>query len=564
MQPILSSFFSEGVGLLFSKPALWPPMLSLFLFPVFWFMSRRGMPPEILVKNRDSILMGWGIFCVSLFVFSDLENLIFPGYPEVYEGTGVSISYLLFKGHPLYPAPGSEECYALPYGPVFFAILGFCQWLSGEGNTYAAKLPCSLAPLLALGLLWSIARNRGASLSLAWGVVGLEASLLLAIGRASLWTKSDPLLLLVVSLGLWVVMQRDARWSPVLGLLAGLAAGLKMSALVYFLPILALAFLSGWRFRAFAVCLTVLSATFVLPFILLPGQISFRNYISFLHMVANEGFSFRFFINYTSWVGMFIGLVMVMDRWMGGTLPEARFNGTVYRLSLLLGFVVIAVPASVVGAGATHHIPFFPLVLMACGPFIHPVRATRNWSPSVPWHWLAPGCAILLGTAMVAVKKTWEIAELEWDFSGRTEACLMDLRQLIQQYPGHKILMGTGQADRHDFPATVRHELVFAGHPIGLDMAVVSDYQMGGSAGPRLGPLLEQLNQRDQRPPLWLIPRGADPFQTKNIYGDQLVYSGSFRRDFHTLFILQGQSAHFDLYVAKTTDQALANERFTR
>ena len=563
MLPDRTSIFNRDmVEFIRSYPSIWPVLLALLLIPAMALVSRRSAGNGILTVNRDLILTGWGVACTALFVFSDLANFLYPAFHEDYESVGLSIAYSLFNGGQIYTAPDSGQLYTLPYGPAFYATLGLSHWLLG-GGVFAAKFPCSLAPLLALGLFWSMARSLGASRSMAWVLVGLEASLLLAIRHASFWTKTDPLLLLVITVGAWVALRRDQRWSPVLGICAGLAMGLKLSAGGYFLPIFVLAFMSGWRFRAFAFCLVSLLGVFLLPFALFPYQISFTNYMSFLQLVAQEGFSMGFGGNYARWVVMFIGLVIVLDRWVGGTVPgnsESRRQGLVYRVALLGGFAVIAVPASVVGAGSNHHIPFIPLVLLACGNLFQPVGALRTWSFPQPLLWRSAACAILLGTGMVAIRNTWWIATLGREQEYSVKAGLTDIRQIIRQYPEYKILMGVG-GESIGLPTRLRHELVLAGHPIGLDPAVVSDYQMGGGVEPRMGPLLEELDQRDKRPLLWLVARGGDPFTARNIYNPSLrVFPESFRRDFLERFLHQGQTPFFDLYFNKSTNQPLTME----
>ena len=542
-----------------SFPAVWPLLLALILVPAFMlYAGRVGFPPQ----SRDRILSIYGMLCIALFVGSDLANFLYPGFHENYESAGVSIAHTLYAGGEVYPAPASAELYALPYGPVFYAVLGASIQLFGE-NIHAAKLPCSLAPLLALALFWSIVRSRGAPRGLAFMLVGLEAALLLAIRHASFWTKTDPLLLLVVTVAAWIALRRDQRWSLALGACAGLAMGLKLSACGYFLPIFIIAYFSGWRPRAFAACFSSLLAVFALPFLLLPQQISFTNYLAFLHLVSQEGFSVAFGMKYFRWILMFAGLVLVFNAWMGPAFPAnatSRLQGLLYGLALFAGFALIAVPASAVGAGSNHHIPFIPLVLMACMNISRARESTNVKTFPLAIVWKASASAILLATGMIAVKHTWWIAKMGLDSAAPAQAHITDLKQIIQKYHGHKILMGGGNAPE-SMHTKLRHELVLAGHPIGLDAAVVSDYQMGGGAKPEMDRLMEQIKARDQRPPLWLVARGSDPFTAGNSYEpERMVYPEDFRQEFRASYLLQEQTPYFDLYLAPVPGRTATSE----
>jgi hypothetical protein len=111
--------------------------------------------------------------------------------------------------------------------------------------------------------------------------------------------------------------------------------------------------------------------------------------------------------------------------------------------------------------------------------------------------------------------------------------------------------MGTSRGDENKLAARFRYQLVFAGHPIGLDAAVVSDYQFGGMADPDLPRLLEEIRRRDPRPILWLLPRGGAPFTSTNWYDAGLaIYPERFRRDFSDRFERRERTEFFDIYFA--------------
>jgi hypothetical protein len=221
-----------------------------------------------------------------------------------------------------------------------------------------------------------------------------------------------------------------------------------------------------------------------------------------------------------------------------------------YRAALAFGIALVSVPASAIGAGQGHFLPFIPLVLLSFKDvWMH--DADPKWRLSPRLIWRTPVYAILAACALVSMQTAFRIVQKRLELDKLATACNAQLREIIARHRTSTILMGTaGDADQ--FPAIFRYELVFAGNPIALDAAVVSDYQAGGVSEPNMPRLLAEIGSRDARPICWLLPRGGAPFSGSNFYdGIRPIYSEKFRRDFADRFELRESTTLFDLYFAK-------------
>ena len=539
----------SAVTFLHRSPSLWPVAFCLLFFPILLAVSRSRSLRTRFAKAESRILLIWGIGVAGILAFCALAYLGSPAFFDFFESTGVSVAYTAFHGGVAYPETSSAERYCLPYGPALYLVLGASQWVFGA-STFSSKLPCCVAAVLAIALFWRILRSRGLSAVEASTLAGLNAACMLGLRQVVFWTRSDPLISLAVTAGIWAAFRRTRLGPVVLGACIGLGLSLKITAGIYFLPVVVIAFYTGWSWRDFAICGAVLLSFVVLPFALFPTQFPWRNYMAFFRTVGHEGFAQVPAAGFFRWGAMLAGLLFVADHFIlqHATL-ESRRQRWAYRGALAAGFAIVAVPACAVGAGQHHLLPFIPLVLLAFGD-LFANREIHPWRYSAHPFWRAAAYAIFFGSTLVAIQTARQIVKVRAEIDGQSRLCEADLRQILTSHTQWTILMGTGLGYESDVSVRLRHLVVFAGNPIGLDAAVVSDYQFGGIAAPDLPRLLTEIRRRNPRPVLWLLSRGASPFTSTNWYDSHLqIYPEHFRRDFSELFQLRESTRFFDLYL---------------
>ena len=541
-------WLQSAAAFLHRYPSLWPAAFCLLFFPTLLAVSRSARLSALLARIEPRVLRLWGLAGIGIFVFCDLAYLTSPAFFDFFEGTGVSVAYTVFQGGVAFPDISSVERYCLPYGPILYLVLGSSQWLLGA-STFSSKLPSCLAAVLAIGLFWRILRRRGLSPTAACVLTGLNATILLGFREVAFWTKSDALISLVVTVGIWAALRRSRLASALLGACIGLGIGLKITAGVYFLPVLAIACHTGWNRRDFVICGSVLLASVLFPFVLFPGQFPWLNYLAFFRTVTHEGFQMASAFGFLRWVAMLTGLIAVSDLFIRQSMtPQSRRRRWACRAALACGFALVAIPACAVGSGPHHLMPFVPLALLSFGDLLAR-DDNHEWRYSGKPLRRTVVYAIFSGCLLVAMQTAFRIVQTRIQIDGQARACEADLRQILTRHPQSTILMGTSSGDEAQFAARFRYQLVFAGNPIGLDAAVVSDYQFGGLAEPDLPRLLKEIHQRDPRPILWLLPRGGSPFTSTNWYGGHLpIYSDGFRRDFSERFQSRERTAFFDIY----------------
>ena len=531
------------------NPSLWPVALFFLLFlPALVAVSRSASLSAWLYRVEPRLLWLWSLGGIGIFAFCDLAYLTCPAFFDFFEPCGASVAYTVFHGGVAFPDLADAERYSLPYGPIFYLVLGFSQWSLGAG-TFSSKLPGCLMAGLAIGLFWWILRRRRLPPLAACALTALLATCLLAFRIIVFWTKSDGLILLVVIIGIWAAFRRSWLGPTLLGACIGLGIGCKFTAAAYFLPILVIAFCTGWKWRDFVICGGTAIACVLLPFVLLPGQFPWRPYLTFLGAVRHGEYGLFPAFNYLRWVLMLPGLILVSDHFICRSVtPQSRRRRLIYGAALTCGFALVALPSCAVGSGSHHLLPFVPLVFLAFGNLFDR-KESLEWRYSQKPLWRAATYAILTGCVLVAIQTASRLLHQRKEIGGQATACETDLRQILTRHSQSTLLMGTSFGDEAGIPVLFRAELVFAGHPIGLDASAVSDYQSAGVADPDLPRFTEEIHRRNPRPILWLLPRGGAPFTSTNRYdGVLLIYPEKFRRDFSDRFALRETTAFFDLY----------------
>ena len=493
-------------------PALWPPLLFPCLLPVIAVLSRSRGVRDFVFRYRSRVFMWGGIACLVLFATVGIIYLFSTAFWDFYESREAALATLLLRGGVVYPDMAAPERYAAPYGPVLYLCLAVSQFLFNP-SVFATKLPGVCAAFLAVGIFWEIVRRQCGSARAAWSLAGLEAVLLLALRQQVFWAKADPLLLLLVTVGLGAALGRARHWVWWFGLCLGLAANLKLHAPLYFLPSLVVAHRSGWRWREFLRAGAVGVGVGLLPFVLAPQQFPLSGYLGFLQATAHEGIGFDQMFGFWRWVFLLAGLIFLSDRLVRHTrlaTPGERSLRWSFRAALGVAVLLAAVPGCAVGAGQAHLIPLIPACLLTAGD-----RLTRgigaSWKHSPNIFWRTAVYSSLLACGLVAVQTVVRMAGFHTKTEAHARVCRDDLRQILARFPRHTVLTATG-GDGDAFAAGFRHEAVFAGQPIGLDVAAMTDYQQAGLPEPDLPHFEAEMRAGLGHPLLWLLPRDGVPY----------------------------------------------------
>jgi hypothetical protein len=363
--------------------------------------------------------------------------------------------------------------------------------------------------------------------------------------------RGDVLMTLTVALGLFAVLSTSRLQSVLLLALAtGLCFGVKITGVLYFLPLFVLLYRRhGMRASA----LTALGAGLVgfLPFAL--PHVSLTDYLLWLHEASLHPFRAVELLSNLRTAATILLPVFLLLWWF---YQSDRRNCLIYlreqklflpALAGSLGLVTLL--ASKFGSGNHHLLPFYPVIgYFCCDIYSRIDRVTADRAVSygsiaraVCWLWLASTIATRIPVEFLATEgklvTRWSLAA----------AVTQDLKDIMHSHPGDRVEMGYSQS----YPLTFyRPTLVFAGNPLTLDAPALDDMQLSGLAIPQ-GTIDYVMSCQTQ---IWLIPKGEAPFVLPNIYSDARIFptrnlfDDHFRQAFLQRYQIAGSSDYFDLW----------------
>ena len=254
-------------------------------FPLLYKLLNIGL----LILTSFFIVILFGFF---FLVFTYATHLYLTEHTDGYVA---AVSWVVQQGNPLYHSLEAPERYSTIYGPSLFLIVGIFMKLFGH-NLIAAKLPIVLSLILSLILLfWLLQIKIGFPFSVI-GTAGASLAIL-AFGSTLLnvafQVRSDSLILFCVILSLWGVVTQKRNLACLLCALGfGVAVNLKVTSILYFLPVYAL-LLSQYALNLTVVSLLLGCLVVLLPFAL--PQISLTNYLLWINLTKNHGLNLQLF-----------------------------------------------------------------------------------------------------------------------------------------------------------------------------------------------------------------------------------------------------------------------------
>lgn len=468
--------------------------------------------------------------------------LSLPAFADDVEPMIASVSWIVHQGHPLYHGLDSPERYSALYGPIVYLSNGLFLDALGP-SVFSAKLGGGVAALLSAVFLFLVLA-RTVSRRLAFYYCAFAALLYFVCGPFSYVSRPDPLVLASVSFGLLSTL-RARRVLAVLGVAVALAlsANLKLHTVLFFLPVLVLL---AQRFGPGAAVLTsLLSAVLVLLPFALSSRISLVNYVLWLREATRHGLDLGRLPGTLRFAAFFFLPAVVLavpPRTVGRVLREQR----AYIGSLVVATLLLAVFATKPGASMTHLMPVVPLVLYLSALLLREhQRARPGWEAL-----LEPA---RLGTLLACFAATFFVGSVvEYKFVQRIHVrsesageVLRDLAWIQRTHPDDTIAMACGGEGVDYEIVFCRPSLVFAGHPLLVD--VISVMESHRSGRPLPPETYEALTSG--RVTLWLVPKGKTPFDKRNWYPPhEPVFPEDFIQLVKERYHLVGQSEFFDLW----------------
>ena len=465
--------------------------------------------------------------------------LFSPTYIDHIEASVASTTHYFLRGIPVYPRLDAYTFHGLLYGPLLPALNSLGYLVSDD--VLASKLVGWAAAWLAV-LVMAITTPR-AERNRAWAIsLAAAAGVLASFGSILTADRADSLLLLFAASALWGVVRLSPFASVVLaGLLAGLAADLKLHGPAYIAPALGLwaaryfgALPQRTRVTVILAASAVMAAGVIFPF--LPGNVSAAEYFGYLRLAGKHGLiPILFVANCIFLLCFWVPALFVLREMRTEDSHAPPRDLILFAALLFVAEIAVNVVASKPGAGTHHLLPFvafhvfFLQQLLSKGS--ERVRAAAVTGIAV----------VLVGTALCTALALRSILKFDLQWSAQ-QAQLEELRRDVHDYP-HGML---GIAGRQSYALTLLRPWLTRQGTLQTDYGAWMDWNLSGVSD---APLAEALGRC--RIPYLFVPTGGEPFSMDNTYGTGPAFSEAVRAGFAQSYTLVQPGQYYDVYGCK-------------
>ncbi|MBF0354211.1 MAG: glycosyltransferase family 39 protein [Alphaproteobacteria bacterium] len=452
-------------------------------------------------------------------------------------------SWRVAQGLKAYMPPDASDFLLTLYGPVPY--LWNALWLSlGSGSIAGSKLGGILAAFITLAAFALHAKRRFGPNWIAPAIALLGAGILMA-GPHGIWTRADPITLMLVSLGLLATAELGRAGKPwwaaplALGIAAGLAMNVKAHGFLFLAP-LALGFAArrwplSWPLAGLTAGLAWL-APFLLPAFPLDLYLG-----GLSQAVGVRGIEPGLLLQSAKrMLPLAAPLLLLPFAW-----KRIDWNERLYALGYGACLLVGLYPASVAGSAWYQLVPFLPLWADLC------LRLCQKLPPARLF--VLPTTLILL--ILIPALLAWPaqrrlhryMAERAW----MAEAAL-EIEGFASAHPEQSLEMGFGRDVAETYRTTfLRPILSFKGNPTSFDGW--SDMEVAFIGHPATQARKERL--ADCKTGLWLIPAGEPPFTMPSVFSGQ-DFLFAYRQVFLENYELREKGRYFDLWACRAVDFA--------
>jgi hypothetical protein len=523
-------------------------VLAFLAFLALWLLLDRWGPVRgkltgfsPVVRRRVAV---WSSLAVlTVFVVIGVWYLNLDGFAGEVEPLVTSLSWLVQHGQPLYHEFEAPQRYSVLYGPSAFLVNGLFLQILGP-SLFSAKLASFLGVMGCLVFLYcSLARSRRNWVALL--ITGLAVLYFWSQGFAVYLVRPDALLLFALGLALYAA----GKGKPLVALVTvavmmGFAINLKVHAVVYFIPVLAI---MGGRFGWLRTLAAAAGSSLVVvaPFAFHP-QISAVNYIEWLRNALNHGLvseTVPATVQFTAYLLLPIAALLFVSPLRSQHLKR---HG-VTLVSLAPAFALTLVLAAKPGAGLVHLLPLVPTTLYLVGLILHEMLDLNPWLPAGPGRVsrqgiLAAVCLTVLLAGSVNIYRAVRLVDWQVD---QAPDLVADVQGIMASYPDISIGMACGGEEKSFRNTWLRPLLVFANNPLLVEPIAVMECHLTGHEMP-----LETYKALEKGVvTMWLVPRNQRPFDKLNWYAPhEPIFSPRFIEHFESLYSLHGHSQYFDLW----------------
>ena len=464
--------------------------------------------------------------------------LLVPYYFDHVEPTVAVSSALLLRGQSLYPDwIAGEGVYGLMYGPVLYFINAMV--LIANKSIFATKFAGVAAAWTALLIMALNARLIVRDYAITSLAIGCVCLVFFRLMPGQFWSRPEPFLILLSALSGLALRLPIFKAGLAIGIITGLAVGLKLHGVFCCLPAAA-ALLERqslpWMSRVqlasiiFATAVAVMIAPFLHP------AVSLSQYLTNLEIAAEHGLRLDLFIQNI----IFLALIMTPGIAIYFLKRPMLLHEFPLSIPVLItsGIIVAAVGAKN-GAGVHHMLPLVPAVTMATLQ----IAQLKSQDPSalisreagalsffvayfVAFMPFVVDQSLLMGHAIARSSSEWpKIVELEKLYGVHTWAEM-------------------GTTDNANYPSTYYRVVgVLRGGPVHLEVPFLLDLRAAGLGDDAIRDLLQHCKVAE-----WVLPQAGNPFSQRNGYNGDELFSDGVRHAFHNNYRLISRGTYYDVW----------------
>jgi hypothetical protein len=486
--------------------------LILALAWPYWVNFRPIFMSKILIAVGVTL----AILVLVAYILTLSLYLLWPNYFDQGQPVVASISWLWMHGHDLYPNLTTGDIYGLAYGPVIFLINGMALLLSP--TIFASKLTGVLSLGAVLGTTLIILKQKTNSNLTSLIMLASQVMLFVSFGQSAYSNRPEPFLTLISVLTLLLAFNLSPWIAGVgVGVLAGLASGLKLYGFIYAVPA-AFAVLARVETLRCRFIVIIIGGSFAVALALLPyfeKGVSIAGYMRLLGVALHHGWSLSLF--YENLRTACILVVPITAIWI---LRNRVLNSSGHWLlaGLCFSVAMITVIAAKPGGGTYYLLPLVPICIYGIA-FVLASKAEVNEIATVIFLslFLAYGPRLYLYFSRL---------EYMYQMDAKAEReKIAELKTYLTLYPEAQIGISD---DRHNSPYFYRIISVLNGRPLNVDFAVWADLAFAGVDEEYISRFIKGCVV-----PTWILPLGT-PFTMINFYNDRPILSEGFRKTFFT------------------------------
>jgi hypothetical protein len=331
------------------------------------------------------------------------------------------------------------------------------------------------------------------------------------------WNRPEPFLILVSVLALVLAFRQSPLVAGVcIGILAGVAAGLKLYGFIYAVPSAAAVLARVQTVRA-RIGITIIVSACAVAFALLPyleKGVSIVGYLRFLRVARDNGWWASNFTENLRFTLVLTAPIVGIWIWRKPALnPPDRWLFVALGLSL----AIMSVIGAKAGGGTYYLLPLVPLCIYGIAVVSAPSKTEVKEIAALIFVllFLGYGPYLFLYTRVILYQVA---APLEREK-------ITELKAFLDSYP--EAQMGVSD-DAHYSSYYYRVLSIWSGRPLDVDFGVWMDLAYAGVDEEHIARFIKGCTV-----PTWILPLST-PFTKRNEYNNLPLLSESFRKTFST------------------------------